>query len=157
VEPLTLYFDRNVGKRLPEALRLLQLHDVKNNVIHHHSEKRSIAGMRYKNRTEQLFKPEEKDDQWLEFVGKKNWIVFSQDRKFHTAGYENEMFALKQFNVGCFYLWGADARCADKALAFLKAYDKIVAAIQTTPKPFIYDLAKSGKLTRIDIARALTP
>jgi len=65
------------------------------------------------------------------------------------------MFALKHFNVGCFYLWGAAAPTADKALMFLKAYEKIVEAIKNTPKPFIYEITKSGKLKRIDIDKKI--
>ncbi|MFI4939202.1 MAG: hypothetical protein ACHP7O_02470 [Burkholderiales bacterium] len=148
MEPLVFYFDRNAGKRLPEALKLLQIDGVKT-VIHHHSEKRSI-GMSARKRDEQLFKPEEKDDKWLEVVGKNGWIVFSQDRKFHKPGYENEMFAVRQFNVGCFYLWGGSASCADKALVFLKARKKIVDAASKTKKPFIFEITKTGNLLRID-------
>ena len=38
MEPLTFYFDRNVGKRLPEALRLLGLP-----VIHHHTLRKDLG------------------------------------------------------------------------------------------------------------------
>ncbi|KRB73484.1 hypothetical protein ASE07_06425 [Noviherbaspirillum sp. Root189] len=102
-------------------------------------------------KSEPLFPHNASDDQWLEFVGSRDWIVFSQDRKFHKAGYENEMFAIKQFKVGCFYLWGADAQTHEKAQVFLKAYDKILHAIQTTPRPFIYDVTKSGRLVKVPI------
>ncbi|HEY8100322.1 MAG TPA: hypothetical protein VIF82_06180 [Burkholderiaceae bacterium] len=150
MESLTFYFDRNAGKRLPEALKLLKLTDVKT-VIHHHSEKRHI-GISSSKRNEQLFKPDEKDDKWLEFVGKNGWIVFSQDSKFHKPGYENEIFAIKQFSVGCFYLWGGSSLCEDKAFVFLKARKKIINAIRNTQKPFIYEITKSGNLIRVDMA-----
>ncbi len=150
MEPLTLYFDRNVGRRLPEALRLLELPMVKKNVIHHHSSKHEL-GLKNKGKSEPLFSHDETDDKWLEYVGKQQWIVFSQDRKFHKEGYESEMFAIKQFNIGCFYLWGADARTHEKASVFLKAYDRILEAVQTTQKPFIYDVMKSGRLVQIGV------
>ena len=150
MQPLTLYFDRNVGKRLPEALKLLHLEGVKNNVVHHHTEKRQL-GLPHRSRSELLFKPDEKDDSWLEYVGRSEWIVFSQDKKFHKPGYETELYAIKQFNIGCFYLWGGSAPTAEKALVFLKAYQKIYSAIKSTPKPFIYDITKAGKLIQIDL------
>lgn len=150
MEPLTLYFDRNVGRRLPEALKLLHLPDVKARVIHHHTEKH-LLGMKNKTKKDPLFKPDEKDDKWLEYVGMKDWVVFSQDKKFHKPGYESELYAIKQFNVGCFYLWGATAQTSEKALVFLKAYDKILHAIKTTPKPFIYDITRTGRLVPVKI------
>ena len=62
------------------------------------------------------------------------------------------MYAVKQFAIGCFYLWGGNSLCEDKALVFLKARKKIIKAIRTTEKPFIYEIAKSGNLVRIDVA-----
>jgi hypothetical protein len=149
VEPLILYFDRCAGKRLPEALDLLKLRDVKR-VYHHHSSRQAM-GFGGSNRKTPLFAPNETDDKWLQFVGSRDWIVFSQDRKFHKAGFENEMFALQHFNIGCFYLWGATATAAEKAYVFLKAYNNILEAIKSTPRPFIFDITKSGKLERVDV------
>jgi hypothetical protein len=149
VEKLVFYFDRNVGRRLPEAFKLLKLQNVWN-VVHHHT-RRGDVGMREDSPKQPLFEDFASDDAWLEFVGKQGWIVFTQDRKFHTDGYEVEMSAIKQFNVGCFYLWGAEANAEKKALSFLKALAEIREAIKTTPKPFIYDISKSGKLTAIRI------
>lgn len=145
MEPLTFYFDRNFGKGLPTALLALKL-----KVVHHHAKKAEL-GISCRNRKEQLFKPDTDDDEWLRYVGEKGWIAFSHDEKFHLPGYENEMAAIKQFGVGCFYLWGANAKCHDKALCFLRAYDQIVHAVNTTPKPFIYKIDKSGKLSKVAI------
>jgi hypothetical protein len=149
VEPLILYFDRCAGKRLPEAMALLKLENVKS--VYHHNTPRHKIGLGGNNRKTPLFTPAEKDDTWLEFVGSRGWVVFSQDRKFHRKGFEHEMHALRHFNVGCFYLWGGSAKTPDRALVFLKAYEKILKAIQETPRPFIYDITKSGKLKRVDI------
>lgn len=144
--PLTFYFDRNFGKGLPTSLLALKL-----KVVHHHAHKADL-GMSCKSRKEQLFGPETPDDEWLQYVGKKGWIAFSHDEKFHLPGYENEMAAIKQFGVGCFYLWGANARCHEKALCFLKAYDQIVKVVETTPRPFIYRIDKNGKLSKVAIS-----
>jgi len=87
----TLYFDRNVGKSIPEALWLLGIHTV------HHNTKRSAVGLRESEKQKTLFAQNEKDDVWLEFVGKKDWLVFTQDRKFHKAGFEHEMSATSRY------------------------------------------------------------
>lgn len=143
--PLTLYFDRNFGRGLPESLGKLGL-----KVVHHHTEKR-LLGLPCRKRTEPLFPPEEADDSWLSVVGKNGWTVFTQDQKFHKPGYESEMLAIRQYSVGCFYLWGATALRHEKALCFLKSYKRIVEAIAATPKPFIYQIDKSGKLTWVPL------
>ena len=139
----TLYFDRNVGWRLPEALRLLGL-----DVVHHNT-LRSLLGLRETANLKTLFTNNEKDDVWLEFVGKRNWLVFTQDRKFHRAGFENELSAIKQFNVGCFYIWGAEANKWQKMVALCKGLDAMIAAAATTPKPFIYDVQSTGRLIKV--------
>ena len=128
---------------MPESLAALRL-----NVIHHHTPKALLA-MRCKNRKEPLFPPGEPDDAWLEYVGKKKWIVFSHDEKFHKR--ETELSAIKQFDVGCFYLWGASAKNYEKARCFLLAYERILKAIAETPRPFIYKIDKQGKLSKIAI------
>lgn len=146
MDSLTLYFDRNVGTRLPEALRLLRLKEI----VHHHTP-RSQLGLKAAKGQTALFDDEEPDDSWLKFVGDRGWLVLTQDRKFHRSGYENELSAIKQYQVGCFYLWGAEATTWEKMRAFCRAFDNIVRAASATARPFIFDVAKSGRLTVIPI------
>ena len=141
----TLYFDRNVGWRVPEALKLLGL-----SVIHHNTHRKSL-GLPNLSRQKTLFAPKEKDDTWLEFVGKRGWIVFTQDRKFHREGFENELAAIKQFNVGCFYIWGAEANKWEKMKALCRGLDAMLAVAAMMPKPFIFDAGRTGKLKQIPI------
>ena len=120
------------------------------NVVHHHTPRRQLA-MRATKRLKNLFAPGEKDDSWLTFVGEKGWIVLTQDRKFHKEGFENELSAIKQFRVGCFYIWGAEATKWEKLRAFCRAFDNVKRAIENTPRPFIFDVTKAGKLRQITI------
>jgi len=143
---LTLYFDRNVGRRVPEALSFLGV----KNVVHHHTP-RSVLGLKPVSGHKGLFADDEKDDSWLKFVGEKGWIVLTQDSKFHKKGFENELSAIKQYSVGCFYIWGAEAEKWQKMIALCKAYENIIEAATTTPKPFIFSCAKGGHLTQIAI------
>lgn len=146
MDSVTLYFDRCVGTRLPEALRLLGL----KNVVHHHSFG-SQLGLGAAQGHTALFDDEEPDDSWLKFVGDRGWIVFTQDRKFHRSGHENELSAIKQYRAGRFYLWGAEATTWEKMRAFCRAFDNIVHAATDTARPFIFDVARSGRLTPIPI------
>lgn len=141
----TLYFDRNIGWRVPEALKLLGL-----NTIHHHT-RRKLLGLKETTKLKTLFVQEEKDDVWLQYVGQRGWLVFTQDRKFHRAGFENELSAIKQFNVGCFYVWGAQATKWEKMVALCKGLDAMIAIAASTPKPFIFDAQKTGKLIQVPI------
>jgi hypothetical protein len=149
VDSLTFYFDISVGKRLPEAIFLLRPKSVTK--VYHHNTSRKELGLPITGRHKNLFKEGEYDDQWLSFVGEKNWIVFTQDGKFHKPGFESELSAIKQFKVGCFYIWGACAQTHEKALSLLKAMDAIIEAIELTPKPFIYKISKHGKLIAVKI------
>ena len=53
--------------------------------------------------------------------------------------------------MGCFYLWGASAKKHEKAQCFVKAYDRIVQAADNTPRPFIFDVQKNGRLKEVKI------
>jgi len=90
--------------------------------------------------------PEGGDDKWLSEVGKWGWTVISQDYHFHER--ENERYALNYYSVGCFYLWGAKATKWEIMRCFARAYDEIVEAADNTPRPYIYWVSRTGKLTR---------
>ena len=53
--------------------------------------------------------------------------------------------------MGCFYLWGAQAPSWEKMRCFLNAYERILEAIDTTPKPFIYRINRNSRLELVDI------
>jgi hypothetical protein len=133
VAALTFYFDRNFGNRLPEALARIQPPFL---VEYHHSKKNN-------------FPKELRDDQWLEICGKRGWIACSHDRKFHDIAVE--AMAIKQHNVGAFYLPGASDPSWYKLCYLIKAYPKIDKAIKETRKPFIYRLHPSLRLERIKL------
>ena len=88
--------------------------------------------------------PESGDDQWLNQIGAWRWIVISQDYHFHEK--EDERYALKQHNIGCFYLWGAESPKWEIMRCFARAYDKIIEAANNTPCPYIYWVSRTGKL-----------
>ena len=127
---MILFFDRNIGKGIPEALRLLEL-PVKIEAHHDH------------------FDQAEKDDVWLSVVGRQGWIVISQDYKFHEI--QSELEAFRQHEVGCFYVWGAEAAKWDTMRTFAKAYDKIVQEAARAIRPFAFKVEKRGNLNEIII------
>ena len=89
------------------------------------------------------------DDEWMAKVGAEGWIVFSHDRKWHDE--LPVIAAIKQYNVGCFYLWGANASTWDKMRCFMRGYQRIADCIAAHQRPYIFDVGHQGQLTRIPI------
>ena len=130
---MIFFFDRDVGTCLP--LALIKLHfDRQFYEMHYH---------------QQHFAIDEPDDVWLPQVGQWGWTVIGHDSQHHSK--PNEISAIKQYNIGCFYLWGCHAKRWQKMQCFARAYERIVEAEKTTPKPFIYIIGQMGKLQRITI------
>ena len=129
MEALTLYFDRCVGKRVPEALSKLTCPF---NVRWHQGE-RFPQGM--------------SDDDWLHLIGTKGWIVISHDSKWHTEAAAIE--AINQHKVKCFYLYGAQSQMFFKVKALAQNWEKITAKIKGEKGPFIYRISRSNRLSRI--------
>lgn len=127
---VTLFFDRSVGRRLPEALRLLRL----------------PVGIEYH---QQHFAQTEHDDIWLPLVGAWGWYVVGQDWSYHIK--VPELSAIKQYHIGCFYLWGAEEKVWETMRCFARGYDRILNAASSTPGPFIYRVSRAGRLSPVPI------
>ena len=128
---MIFFWDKNTPKTIPQALQMVK---PKNVEFKYYLQlfPRSDAS------------PEGGDDRWLQTVGESGWTVISQDYNFHNK--ENELFALQQYNVGCFYLWGAEATRWEILQCFARGYDRIMEAATTTAPPFIYWVTRTGLL-----------
>lgn len=116
-EELTLFFDRCVGKFLPQALLLLKCpFEVK----YHQSEG---------------FRHDTEDDVWLDRIGPKKWVVLSFDAKWQDEAAAVE--AIKQHKIGCFYLAGASSIGFFRLTRFALAFRKIRETISKERRPFI--------------------
>lgn len=125
---MILFFDRDTGIRLPKALRMLKL-----SVCYH----------------QEHFAKNEPDDKWMPVVAQNQWILLGHDSKHHLR--PNELYAVKQYKLGCFYLWGGNASRWEKMRCFARAYDRIMRAIEITKRPFIYRVDKRGLLTSVKL------
>jgi hypothetical protein len=126
---VTLFFDVNVGTTLPGILK----NALKLPVEFHR----------------QHFPINTPDDVWLAQVGLWGWSVIGHDQHLHVRA--NELAAIKQYNIGCFYLWGAQATRWEKMTCFARAHDRIIKAEAESAKPFIYRITQSGLLRPIII------
>ncbi len=134
---ITLFWDRNLGAAIPTALQALSPPGL---ITRYYDE-------RYPDTANM---PESGDAPWIEDVGKLGWFVISQDRRLHRR--ERERAALIRYNVGCFYIWGANASKWDTFRCFSLAYDRIIEAMVNTPRPFLYRILKNGTLRQIELS-----
>ena len=126
---LTFYFDRNFGTRLPRALAWVK---PPVNIEWHQN---------------QRFPQEMPDDEWLEIVGKRGWVVFSHDRKFHSEA--TETAAVKQHSVGCFYLPCASDSTWDKLSIFVRMFGRILEIAESQLPPYVYDVHLNGRIKKV--------
>ena len=132
---MVLFWDKNLGKKIPKALKTLKL---------------GIDIEYYREQFPQKDKePENGDDFWMKPIGENGWAVTTQDYELHKK--KNELFALKQYSLGCFYIWGGTATRWEIMRCFAKAYDRILEADANTPKPYVYRILKNGTLKQIEL------
>ena len=96
---------------------------------------------------DEYFRPDAPDDTWLPSVGSRGWTVIGHDSSYHAT--PSELQAIRQYNVGCFYLWGSEAPRWDKVITFARAFYRIQRLDMTTERPFIYRVTQMGHIRRI--------
>lgn len=129
MDKLTLYFDRNFGKRIPYALS------------------RMNPPMEIRWHDGERFPQNMPDDQWLEIAGKNNWIVLTQDLKFHLI--DHEIAAVRQHQVGCFYFPSSNYGIWKTTCAFIRFHQRVLALASEVPRPFIFEFKGTGKLVTV--------
>lgn len=131
--PLTFYFDRNFGKRFPEALVTVKPPFV---VEYHHSQKNN-------------FPQNMPDDQWLEICGTKKWIAFSHDKKFDRVPIEAA--AIKTHAVAAFALCGASLDSWHKLKYFVQAHKRIAEILSIETPPFFYRITHGMQFQQVTL------
>jgi hypothetical protein len=126
----TLFFDRDVGISLPQALEVIQLP-----VAVEYHQKHFSQGSR--------------DPEWMPAVGQRGWLLIGHDSRHHHR--PQELAVIHEYAMGCFYLWGTNGRSWQKMRCFLNAYEGILEAVANEPRPFIYRITKAGGLNPVPI------
>ena len=114
------------------------------NVYHHHIHCVK-AGVKPERGRETLFLHDTPDDEWMDFVGSRGWIVISHDYKLHLE--EAVLSLIKQHRVKVFYLWGASDTKREVMRVFLNNHKKIV-DMAANPGPYVFRIKKRGPLQR---------
>jgi hypothetical protein len=131
VETLVFYFDRTFGTRLPKALNSLR------------------PPVLIKWHQDEGFRKDMPDDEWMGIVGPRKWIVLSQDRKFHLL--ENELLAIKQHSIRCFYMPVAGQNRWDSMCHIAWRYNKIQEIARTAAAPFIFEMKANRQFYRVTL------
>ena len=98
-------------------------------------------------RARQHFAPGTPDEEWLAAVGKRGWIVFTRDKRIRYRALELE--SLLEARVRAFVFIGGNVTSADTAAALAKALPKIKRIVASETPPFVYNVGRSGGVTRI--------
>ncbi len=89
------------------------------------------------------------DDEWLADIGGYGYFAVTQDYNLHVRPVE--LAAIRRYDVGCFYLSGAEDTLWATMRVFARGYDHIIKAALEEPRPFVIRVDKLGRLAKIRI------
>jgi predicted nuclease of predicted toxin-antitoxin system len=93
------------------------------------------------------FPPDAPDYVWLHEVTRRGWIVLTKDKKIkHRTA---ELLAVKTAKSRVFTLSGGSVHGSEMAQIFLNVMPKIVAYASENPGPFIVQIGRTGKLSKL--------
>jgi predicted nuclease of predicted toxin-antitoxin system len=120
---MTLFFDRNMGARVPRALSTLRL-SVK---WHDH-----------------LLRQDASDPEWLRLVGENGWVAVTCDGQIEHK--PMEIAALAENNVSCFVLCGCGrATPWERVRLIARRWDVMRELCTSTDGPFLCKLFRGKK------------
>lgn len=88
------------------------------------------------------FPPDARDDEWLESVGRKNWVVLTKDRRIRYRKLERD--ALLRNGVRAFVLTAGDITGEEMAWLFVKALPRLQRLLTRIRRPFIAAISRAG-------------
>lgn len=131
-DPLIFFLDRAIGKRfVAEALSNPDL-NIKVEVL------------------DDYFEPNTTDEEWLKFVVKKGWIVFTKDKKIRYRDAVVEI--VKKVKIRIFILSRGNLSGHEMAQIIINALPAIKKLIFKHPPPFIVGITRSGNLLPLELS-----
>lgn len=127
---MNFFFDNNLSQHLAKAMDILEQ---KGRVIHLQDE----------------FKPDAKDEDWLEYVGKNRMILITRDEKIKRRA--AELRALKNYKVGAFILSGQNPGIWQIIKQIINNWLKIKDLASDTKAPFIFKVPLKGKIEQLQL------
>ena len=100
------------------------------------------------------FREDAPDDEWLEEVGKKGWLVLTKDKRVRYRRAEFE--AVVQANVRLFVLTAGNVTAMEMGEIFVKALRRMVRLAGNHDAPFVARVTKGGSVSLHDWGRSKT-
>ena len=97
------------------------------------------------------FEPNTNDEEWLKFVGKKGWILFTKDKKIRYRAAVVEI--IKKGKIRMFILSRGNLSCHEMSQIIINALPAIKKFIFKHPPPFIVSITRSGNLLPIELSK----
>lgn len=131
---MILFFDRDVGSGVPQALRLVDYCEVHwADLVYQHRPDRSAHVA---------------DIEWLELAGQRGWLAISENKRILRR--ESERAAIIRYQVGIVLLDAATERSED-VLAFMLRRKRWLQDIDTEARPFAFITSLRGRPRRIPL------
>lgn len=129
LEDFVLYLDENLDRCKPilEALAEQNVH-----VQRHHDH----------------FESGVEDDVWLTFVGQRQWVIITKDKKNRYNQWEKA--AIRRYKVREFYFGSGNMTGGEMAAALVVALPKIKTIWQNQQPPFVVSISRSGVVTIVE-------
>lgn len=127
---MTFFFDRSIGRRVPDAFKLLGADVVKH---------------------DDFFGQRTPDDQWLAAAAQNGWTVVTKDKRIRFN--EAERRAIQDARVGCFVLLSPKLTRWTMARLLLQVWDRLEEIAACEPRPFIYGVHADGYIRPLRLIR----
>ncbi len=127
---MNFFFDNNLSPNLSKAMSILE----EDGDIKHLSE---------------VFARNEKDEVWLQYIGKKGMILITRDKKIRKR--PSELMAFRENNVGAFILTGKALGKWREIKQLICAWEEIKALSENTSRPFAYQVPPKGRIHPLSI------
>lgn len=106
----------------------------------------------YHDEAKNGFNHSTRDDEWLDVVCAKKWIVISHDKRFHNDSLA--IAAIRQHGGRVFYFDGGSSVKWDKLRLFAARYRKMRSVIEKDAGPFIYRVTYDDRIRPVRLVAA---
>ena len=90
----------------------------------------------------ELFDPDAEDEVWLEHIGRTGMILVTRDERIRFR--PNELGALKDNNVGAFFLGGKNRSRCELVQQLVRNWPRMKSLSAKTRRPFAFRIPPSG-------------
>jgi len=122
---MNFFFDNNISAKMAKAMNLL---DDDSHIDH----------------LQDIFSQDTEDEKWLEYVGKKEIILITRDKKITKR--RAELSVYRKYRVGAFILTGKNMKKWDQVKQLILAWEKIKDLAERTARPFAFQVRAKGKI-----------